>query len=167
MTRIAGFVLSICLALAGCAGYGPTPALVGQDRQAVIALLGKPATERSTTAGLRLEYPKGPMGRQTYFVYLDSNQRVSRWEQVLTESNFAKILPGMPAAVVEELIGKSLVINSLARDRGEVWSYRFETSFCIWFQIEMTKEGTVRSAGYGIPPECRQDRDASLGRILG
>lgn len=158
-------VLIATVSITGCATYGPSQQLIGQSREKVIALLGMPVNERQSTKGYRLEYPKGPLGKQTYFIYLNNDQKVSRWEQVLTESNFAKIKAGMSTDTVEEIIGPSLVINSLARNRGEVWSYRFETPFCIWFQIEVSQEKTVRSAGYGIPPECRSSRNVSLGRI--
>jgi hypothetical protein len=149
-----------CALLTGCAGYSPGKAIVGKDRAAVIALMGKPTAEQHTILGSRLVYPRGPYGRHTYFVDIDKQGIVTRWEQVLTEENFKRIQPNMTEAGVEAFIGPSYIKTQLARNRGEVWAYRFETPFCIWFEIEFTAEQRVRSAGYGFPPEClRPDRD--------
>lgn len=143
--------------LGACAGYGPDKNLSGKDRAAVIALMGEPAADQKTASGSRLIYPRGPYGRHTYFVELNKDGQVIRWEQVLTEKNFKLISPGKSKAEVETLIGPSFIKTQLARNRGEVWAYRFETPFCIWFEIEFTAEGLVRSAGHGYPPECLRD----------
>jgi TolB-like protein len=47
-------------------------------------------------------------------------------------------------------------VQGLARARGVVWSYRYENQFCDWFQVELSLQQQVRSAGYGKPPECEQ-----------
>lgn len=144
-----------CLAmLSGCAGYGPTDSLVGQERKAAIELLGNPTAERALEKGSLLEYARGPYGKHTFFVTLGPEGSVTKWEQVLHQKNFEKIKPGMSQGEVLALIGRSFEVAGLARNRGEVWSYRYETPFCVWFQIEFTAEGQVRSAGDGIPPEC-------------
>ena len=81
-----------------------------------------------------------------------------RFEQVLTEERFARVVPDMSVKDVAQLIGRSRSTSGLARNRGFVWSYRYENPFCQWFQVEFTNEGKVRSAGYGKPPECRVGR---------
>lgn len=48
--------------------------------------------------------------------------------------------------------------SQLARGHGMVTSYRYESPFCRWFQVEYTVEGLVRSTGFGFPPECLLDR---------
>ncbi len=120
----------------------------------MIELLGTPTAERTLERGSLLEYAKGPYGKHTFFVTLGPQGTVEKWDQVLHWKNFEKIKPGMSKEAVLALIGQSSEIVRLARDRGEVWSYRYETSFCVWFQIEFTAEGRVRSAGDGFPPEC-------------
>lgn len=153
--------------LVGCAGYSPGKAIVGKDRAAVIALMGKPAAEQNIAAGSRLVYPRGPYGRHTYFVDIDEKGMVTRWEQVLNEENFKRIHPNATEAEVESLIGPSFIKTRLGRNRGEVWAYRFETPFCIWFEIEFSAEGLVRSAGYGFPPECLKDEVGIFrGRLI-
>lgn len=51
-------------------------------------------------------------------------------------------------------LGRPGEVQVLGRSRGVVWSYRYESAVCQWFQVELTREQTVRSAGYGRPPEC-------------
>ena len=156
---IALVLVTFALALQGCANYGPSPNWYGKSRIEVVERLGTPARQVSTDTGIRLTYAKGPYGRHTYIIDFDQNDQVVRWQQVLTEQQFQKIIPGMTAAAVEELIGPSFEKITLGRQRGEVWSYRFETPFCIWFQVEVDQSGLVRSAGHGIPPECARDDD--------
>ena len=61
---------------------------------------------------------------------------------------------GMAQAEVLQRLGRPGEVQGLARSRGTVWSYRYENPFCQWFQVEISQERTVRSAGYGEPPEC-------------
>ncbi|MCY1560143.1 hypothetical protein D9M68_972480 [compost metagenome] len=96
----------------------------------------------------------------TWFVTLDAAGRVVRSEQVLTERHFLQINPGMSQDEVRYLLGRPGEVETLGRSRGEVWDYRYENTLCLWFQVEISKERTVRSAGYGEPPECRR-RDVS------
>ena len=154
--RLAALLL-IPIFVGGCASYGPTDRFLGLHRDEVINVLGLPTSERAAGSKLILEYAKGPYGRHTFFITFDSAGRVERWEQVLSIDNFKKILPGMTKDQVRSLIGQSFETIQLARNWGEVWSYRYETTFCVWFQIEFSADGIVRSAGDGIPPECSLD----------
>ncbi len=138
----------------GCSTYGPSQQMIGQDRNALVARLGPPTSELAQGQETRLEYARGPYGRHTYFITLDHEGRVKRWEQVLHPAQFQKIVPRMTKAEVLNIIGQSFEVSLLGRNRGEVWSYRYETPLCVWFQIEFSQEGVIRSAGDGIPPEC-------------
>lgn len=152
-------LLMLCLfCIGGCTTYGPSNALLGLDREQVIEALGPPTHTRRTESGELLEYARGPYGRHTFFITLNPSGRVERWEQVLQERNFKKIVPGVSRDDVRSLIGQSFEVVRLGRNRGEVWSYRYETPFCVWFQVEFDQEGVVRSAGDGIPPECLNRR---------
>ncbi len=147
------------LLLPACSSYAPPDALAGMSRDEVVARMGPPDIERRMDAGSRLEFPRGPYGKQTWFVYFDPAGRALRAEQVLTEQNFLRINPGMTQDDVRKLLGRPGVVNGLGRSRGEVWSYRYENHFCQWFQVELSLQQQVRSAGYGEPPECeRRDR---------
>ena len=47
------------------------------------------------------------MGKHTYFVYFDDQGKAVRFEQVLTEERFARIVPDMSVDDVVLLIGRS------------------------------------------------------------
>ncbi len=156
-----GYWLLLCLALSGCAGYAPPAAFVGLERAAVIAQMGQPDRERSLDDGSRLEFPRAPYGRHTWFVYFDAAGRAKHAEQVLTPENFTRINPGMTQDEVLTLLGRPGDVRLLGRSRGVVWSYRYENNDCRWFQVELSLEHAVRSAGYGEPPECEHNGDRS------
>ena len=147
--------LILCLLLPACSGYTPPDAVIGMSRDELVARMGQPDMERHMAEGVRLEFPRGPYGRHTWFVYFDANGRVSRAEQVLTEQNFSLINPGMAQEEVRQLLGRPGELQMLGRSRGIVWNYRYENNSCLWFQVELSLEQRVRSAGYGDPPECR------------
>ncbi|MEY3668802.1 MAG: hypothetical protein RL258_197 [Pseudomonadota bacterium] len=164
MTPLRALLVVLATAtISACAGlgytYGPTDAWIGVTRSEVESRMGLASIQKPTSMGTRLTYARGPYGRHTYIIDFDAHDRLVQWQQVLTEQQFQKILPGMTAGAVEDLIGPSLEKTTLGRQRGEVWSYRFETPFCIWFQVEIDISGVVRSAGHGIPPECARDDD--------
>jgi hypothetical protein len=150
-----------CLLLAACSGYAPPDAVIGMSRDEVLLRMGKPDMESQLNQGRRLEFPRGPFGRHTWFVYLDGNGKVNRSEQVLTEQNFSLINPDMTQTQVRQLLGRPSEVQLLGRQRGVVWNYRYENNSCLWFQVELSLEQQVRSAGYGEPPECRGAGDRS------
>ncbi len=152
-------LIGLVALLTGCAvgQYGPSQETLGMSKEQLSERMGNPTGEWTTGEGTLLEYARGPYGKHTFFITLDAQQKVVRSSQVLTLENFDKITLGMTAEEVRRLIGRSFEVASLARDRGEVWSYRFESVFCEWFQIEFSKEKLVRSKGVGIPPECSFD----------
>ena len=145
--------------LSACSSYGPPGDLAGATRETIVARMGPPDVQRTVEGGTRLEYPRGPYGRHTYFVYLDADGRATRFEQVLTEARFNQITPGMTQDALLLALGRPSEVWRLGRNRGTVWNYRYENNFCLWFQIEVTQEQTVRSAGYGEPPECNRRGD--------
>lgn len=145
--------------LSACSSYGPPGDLAGATRETIVARMGPPDVQRTVEGGTRLEYPRGPYGRHTYFVYLDADGRATRSEQVLTEARFNQITPGMTQDALLLALGRPSEVWRLGRNWGTVWNYRYENNFCLWFQIEVTQEQTVRSAGYGEPPECNRRGD--------
>lgn len=145
------FVAVLFIALiAGCAGYAPGKDSIGQDRAALLAEMGRPEREYETDGMQVLHFPRGPAGSHTYFVYLDQDNRVVKWEQVLTEDRFNSIVPGMTKDQVIRILGITKITNGLARNRGYVWHYKYDTPFCKSFVIEFTSEDTIRSAGYRL-----------------
>jgi hypothetical protein len=154
-------VLMLCLLLSACSGYAPSDALIGMNRDQLGARMGQPDIERQYSDAVRLEFPSGPFGTHTWFVYLDASGRVSRAEQALNEKNFILINPGMSQDDVRKTLGRPSEVQFLGRSRGVVWNYRYENNSCLWFQVELSLEQQVRSAGYGDPPECRANGDRS------
>ena len=55
---------------------------------------------------------------------------------------------------VRALLGRPGEMRTPGRGRSVVWSYRYDNSFCKWFQVELSQQLQVRSTGYGQPPEC-------------
>ena len=140
--------LLIAITAAGCAGYSPSKSVIGQDRVALVINMGEPEREYMLDGVKILHFPRGPAGSHTYFVYLDDNDRVLRWEQVLTEDRFNSIQPEMTKDQVIQILGVTKITNGLARNRGSVWHYRYETPQCKSFVIEFTPENIIRSAEY-------------------
>lgn len=150
-------LLSSLLALTACSSYAPPADLAGVTRDQIVARMGPPEMQRTLEGGVtRLEYPTGPYGHHTWFVDVDAAGKVLRSEQVLTAQNFNQIVPGLDQAQVRQRLGRPNSTSMLARSRGVVWNYRFEGPFCEWFQVEISAEQKVRSAGYGKPPECER-----------
>ncbi len=149
--------------LPGCTSYAPPDALAGMSLAEVVARMGQPDMQRQVESGSRLEFAHGPFGKQTWFVYFDAAGRASRAEQVLTEQNFNRIGVGMAQDEVLRLLGRPGEVRLLGRARGRVWSYRYDNNFCNWFQVELSLEQQVRSAGYGQPPECEGRNERSDG----
>jgi hypothetical protein len=154
-------ILFLVLALPACSHFAKAPMGQGLTREQVVDRMGPPESERQVAGLLRLEYPGGPYGKQTWFVYFDGSGRVSRAEQALTEQTFNLIQPGMPQDQVRLLMGRPGEVRLLARQRGVIWSYRYENTVCNWFQVELSAQQEVRSAGYGQPPECEMNMDRS------
>ena len=149
MNKLKFFALSSLIIFQfACTTYAPSNIMLGKTKAELIGLLGEP--NRICKDGLltRLDFQRGPAGMHTFFVYLDDSERIVSWRQVLTEENFALIKVDMTKDKVIELIGQTDMIKQLARNRGYVWSYRFETVDCKYFAIEFTSEDKVRSAGY-------------------
>jgi hypothetical protein len=157
--RIATLSLIGLTMLTACSSYAPPIGLTGLARDELVATMGAPDMQRQTTVGTRLEFPRGPSGHHTWFVYLDATGRATRAEQVLTEPNFQQITPGMAQDEVRQMLGRPSHTQGLGRSRGEVWSYRYENHFCQWFQVEISLEQQVRSTAYGQPPECMGHND--------
>ncbi len=149
-------VLVCGLVLSGCVTYAPSERFIGMPREQVIAELGSPRpAPTSLDSARRLDFPRGPRGKHTYAIEFDDTGKVSSYRQLLTEKNFGTIVSGMDVRAVIDQIGVSTDTFVLGRGRGYVWNYRYENALCRWFQIEFSADDKVRSAGYGMPPECR------------
>jgi hypothetical protein len=126
--------------------------------------MGAPTGQYALPSGQqRLEFARGPFGKHTYMVTLDAQGRVQTIEQVLTEQRFASIQPGMQATVVRAELGRPAQARIGWRGVGEVWSYRYNATFCQWFQVWFV-DGAVREAAYAPDPMCDDDWTEAMAR---
>jgi hypothetical protein len=149
----------LAIALSACAGYGPGDLKPGQSEADVHTRMGEPTGRYALPdGGSKLEYARGPMGRQTYMIDVDRSGVVRNWEQVLTEANFNTVHVGEAQAEVRTLLGRPAGSRVGWRGVGEVWAYRFETPplcrlFVIWWV-----DSRVREASYDSDPLCEDRR---------
>jgi hypothetical protein len=154
----ASSALSLALLLIGCAGYSPGDLRPGQSEADVRARMGEPTGRYPLPGGgSKVEYARGPMGKHTYMIELDAGGRVQGWQQVLTEANFNTVTIGAPQADVRNLLGRPSETRVGWRGVGQVWSYRYESLFCRWFQVWLV-DGRVREANYADDPSCEDHR---------
>ncbi len=152
-------VLTIAVAGVSCAACinmnNPTRLAPGASADEVQRLLGVPTGRYALDGGAqRLEYARGPYGRETWMLDLDASGRLLSSTQVLTEKRFNSITAGMTADDVLKLIGRPSATSRVGWKDQAVWSYRYQSTFCQWFQIGMGKTGLVEDTGYYPDPIC-------------
>lgn len=113
--------------LSGCASYSGGSLVPGTATQAdVRQLMGEPAAVHKDTGAQAIEsweYPRGPLGRQTYMVRFDGGGKVTAVDQVLTVAQTAKIAWGQATRDdVRKLLGRAGTVFP-ASDGGEMWDY--------------------------------------------
>ena len=143
--------------LAACATPPPTP---GTAREEVLRSWGPPSARYPLPeAAERLEYATGPFGRTTWMIDLDAAGRVRQARQVLNEAEFlqVQIRAGSGELTRDELlrwIGTPGERRGGGWAGGQVWSWRYPTNDCLWFQASVTDDGRVPSAAFGTDPLC-------------
>ena len=147
-------LLTAALLLAGCAVRPPHP---GTTQDEVLRNWGAPSGRYALPDGnQRLEYATGPYGRTTWMVDVDRNGRVTQARQVLNEAEFQQV----QAAT---LLRRDQLLRWLGRpgerrhggwQGGEVWSWRYPTNDCLWFQSSLADDGRVSGSAYAIDPRC-------------
>jgi hypothetical protein len=162
MKRIRPLLLTLALLCGACGTYSPREVQIGQSRDEVLKLMGPPTNQyRGPDGGQRLEYARGPMGRDTFMVDLDASGHVLGWAQVLTQARFAQIVPGLRREDVLFALGRPSNQKRYVRQHEDVWSYRFgvRDAACEWFQVSLGDDGRVRSAGLAPDPLCDYERN--------
>lgn len=147
-------VTATAFAVAACA---PLPPASGSDEAGVLRGWGTPTARYALPeGGTRLEYASGPYGRMTWMVDLDRSGRVQRTRQVLGEAEFAQVqaAQGMTRAELLRWLGTPGEHKAVGWMGGEVWSWRYQTNDCLWFQVTLDRTGAVTGSGYGIDPRC-------------
>jgi hypothetical protein len=164
MKRLSALAALVVVAvLAACTSYSPTGLPPGSTEAAAIKDMGQPTAQSPLPdGGKRLEFDRGPLGYHTYMLDFDAQGRLQRWDQVLTEENFAKIQAGMDKSEVQALIGHPSDVEGYGYPKLlHAWSYRYWNPSCLWFQVGMTTEGKVVDSAYATDPICerRNSRD--------
>lgn len=141
--------------LQACAGYSPKGLPEGATREQVIQSMGAPTGEYPLPqGGTKLEFARGPFGKHTYMLELDAAGRLLRWQQVLTEANFNALHMGMDQREVLEVLGRPSHRGYIGWQKLVLWSYRYETPFCQWFNVGINGSGKVADLGYTMDPMC-------------
>jgi hypothetical protein len=167
MVRTLTIVLLALLA-AGCVNMSsPRKLAAGADAEAIRAQLGEP-TGRYPLAGgtTRLEYARGPFGRETWMLDVDAQGRLIASTQVLTESTFATIKAGMTRDELLKTLGRPSNVGYVGWQKQTVWNYRYSSPFCQWFQVGLSQAGIVEDTGYGPDPICDDVDTPLFGGIL-
>jgi hypothetical protein len=153
---------ALVVALGGCAVQAPQR---GASRAEVQARWGLPTGSYSMPDGqMRLEYATGPYGRTTWMVDVDAAGRVVEARQVLNEAEFLAVQTklagvGMPRDQLLRSLGRPGERRHGGRPGGEVWSWRYPTHDCLWFEVSVTDAGLAHSGAYAIDPRCDSPAD--------
>ena len=136
------------LAASGCALLAPPVVLPGHTQAEAERELGRVTGRYAMPGGvMRLEFARGPMGRETYMVDIDAGGRVLRSEQVLSEQRLASLRIGMHADEVLRLVGRPAEKEGVGWRGWQVWSWRFPTQDCRWFRITFDAQQRVVEDG--------------------
>ena len=137
-----------------CAGPQTSQDLNGRSEAEVIQAMGQPTGRYAMPDnGRRLEFARGPAGRETYMVDLDAQGRVVQSEQVLDPRFFDVVTPGMKSDELLRFIGRPSERRG-SRGDGQIWSWRYYNTNCLWWQAQVDAQGVVTGAGYASLPGC-------------
>ncbi|MEO7854947.1 MAG: hypothetical protein ABIR94_22265 [Rubrivivax sp.] len=153
------FALLPLYALTACGTYKPQDIRTGQDAAQVAGLMGEPTGRYALPGGAsRLEYATGPQGRVTWMVDLNADGKVTSAQQVLNERSFAAVQANyqdMDAQTLRSTLGQPGNVRPGGWQGGQVWSWRYPTNECFWFQVSVLDNGKLRDGGaYGTDPQC-------------
>lgn len=148
------------LLLAGCASMQPPQP--GASTESVLQHWGQPTARYALTEGAsRLEYATGPFGRMTWMVDLDGAGRVTRSRQVLNEAEFQQVQQAQNLTRDDLLrwLGTPGERRRVRYPVGEIWSWRYPTNDCLWFESAVGDDGRVIGSSYASDPRCDAPSD--------
>lgn len=145
------------LLLTACASL-PPPASEAQ----ALAQWGPPTARYPLADGQsRLEYATGPNGRSTWMLDVGADGQVRRARQMMDESQLRQVqaaLP-MPAAELLQTLGTPGQRRSGGWQGGQVWSWRYPTYDCLWFQVSVNDQGRALDGAFLPDPVCEDQLD--------
>lgn len=158
-----GLIAGLVVGSVGCAS--PARSLVvGMPRADVERALGMPNARHALPVGERLEFATGPYGRTTWMVDLNAAGKLESARQVLDERHLLEVqarLPGMTRDALLRTLGRPGEVRGGGWQGGQVWSWRYETHWCLWFQVSIGDDGRVRDGAFLPDPVCDHDDDRS------
>jgi hypothetical protein len=87
--------------------------------------MGDPAQEyRNSDGSVTWEFNRQPNGIECYMITIGPDQVLQRVDQVLTESNMARVMEGMDRAEVRRLLGAPGSKVTYQNSQEEVWDWR-------------------------------------------
>jgi len=120
----AALLLFSALFAAGCASFSAVNP--GASAQQLETLMGAPANVWKNADGSEVwEYPRGPLGVETYMVTLGSDRTVREVRQVLSDETISKLHVGMSRDEVRRLLGRPRDIGFSSLNDEEIWSWRY------------------------------------------
>lgn len=148
--RASSLLLAFVLALAGCASFDGHNLVPGQSTvNDVVATMGQPADKRAGPEGETIYwYPQLPWGHASYAALIASDGRLIRVEQRLTEANISKVVKGLGATEVRDLLGPPFEPGVYRPLEREIWTYPMRiqgASLPKWFVVQLSLDDhTVR-----------------------
>lgn len=154
----AAIALAAAMAVAGCTSVGsatPRSLAPGASEAEVIAVMGRVTGRYALpNGGTRLEFARGPQGRETWMIDFDAAGKMVDTEQVMDLWYLTRIEPGMTVDDVLLRVGHPGSIRPIPRQQLALWNYRYPTNDCLWYQISMGDDGRVVTGSVGIDPQC-------------
>ncbi|MDB5752421.1 MAG: lipoprotein [Ramlibacter sp.] len=147
MTAVA--LVAAVLALAGCDQQRIEQLEEGVATEASVRQqFGQPhATYSEPDGSTTFEYSRQPEGQLAYMITIGPDGKMSALRQVLTRSEFAKVVPGMDTAQVRRVLGRpaSTARYDLKPDE-ERWDWRWlDGQAAKVFSVTFDRDGKVVS----------------------
>ncbi len=142
---------STLLVMAGCDRVATGELQVGQSTVADMKLkMGEPANVFREGDKEVWEYPLGPEGVRTYMMTVNAQGTLEKIDQVLVETNFKRIQPGMTITEVRRVLGRNSKEQRFAMTPNELThKYKFNANNeDQYFDVTYTAEGRVKEVGF-------------------
>ncbi|APV51791.1 hypothetical protein BWI17_20175 [Betaproteobacteria bacterium GR16-43] len=155
-------VIAAALLASACTPMSTLPP--GSPEAQARSALGTPAAEYDNPDGTRqLVYPRGPLGTETYMVFLKGGT-VQRVDQVLTDGNFSLIQSGVTTGdQVRRMIGPPYRVVRFENLKQYAWDYRFRDTwgYLAIFSVMVDDRGVVANK---VIARIESSRDGGLNR---
>jgi hypothetical protein len=154
--------LVVLLGLIAGACAGPASLMPGASGLEVQRLMGEPALRWTGADGLTyLAYPTGPLGFKTWLISIDAAGKVRQVENVLDETHFAAIKPGMTEEQVLHVLGPPEPSGTMyfgARDElAWEWRYCDDWHAASRFDVLFDASQRVVRSSLRTREQCRDD----------